>query len=93
VISGHIEERHVDTRDQVLQIFEGQIAARDDEVWPQCVELISVKRFVDLVGDGENSRQARISRRTDSRAISAARAPSKPTSSPTFRTVAICGAE
>jgi hypothetical protein len=93
MVSWHVEKRHIGAADDVLEIVEWQVATRNDEIRPELIELVAVKRVVDFVGDRENSRQARISRRTDSRAISAARAPSNPTSSPAFKTVAICGAE
>jgi hypothetical protein len=42
VVSRHVDERNAEARDEVLEIVEGQVAARHDEVRAQRLELVSV---------------------------------------------------
>lgn len=42
VISGHVQKRHVGAADQVLEIVERQVAARDDEVGPELADLLDI---------------------------------------------------
>jgi hypothetical protein len=42
VISRYVEERHVGAADQVLEIVERQVAARDDQVRPELAELLCI---------------------------------------------------
>jgi hypothetical protein len=42
VISGHVQKGHVGAADQVLEIVEGQVAARDDEVGPELADLLGI---------------------------------------------------
>jgi hypothetical protein len=42
VVSRHIEQWHVEARDEILEVLEGQVAARDDEVRPERLKLVPV---------------------------------------------------
>jgi hypothetical protein len=42
VVSGYVQERNVEAADEVLEVVERQVAAREDEVRPQCLELVPV---------------------------------------------------
>jgi len=51
VVARHIEQGLVRAADQVLEEFEGQVAARDDDVRPQVVQGFAPERLLQLVGD------------------------------------------
>ena len=91
-IAGHVQQRNVGPADQVFEIVEREVPARQDEVRRQSRELVPVERFVHLVGDCEDP-QARTSWRATRRSISAARSSSKPPTSPAFNMRAISDAE
>jgi hypothetical protein len=55
VVSGHVQDRNVEAADQVLEVVEGQVATRQDDVGPIGAEPISIKGLVDLVGDREDA--------------------------------------
>jgi hypothetical protein len=56
VVPRHVEQRHVEPADQVLEIVERKIAAAQHQVEVQAAQLVAIQRLVDLVGDGEDSR-------------------------------------
>jgi hypothetical protein len=60
VVSRHVQQRHIESRDEVLEVVEWQVAARDDEVRPERLKLVPEKKLVDFVRDRENP-QARTS--------------------------------
>jgi hypothetical protein len=55
VVPGHVQNRNVEAADQVLEVIEGKVATREDDVGPIGAEPISVKGLVDLVGDREDA--------------------------------------
>jgi len=58
VVAGHVEQRHVEPANQVLEIVERKIATAQDKLDVQRPQLVAVQGLVDLVGDGEDSRDA-----------------------------------
>jgi hypothetical protein len=63
VVARYVQQRHVETADDVLEVVPGQVSARQDDVRLEIQELVSVQALVNLVRDGENARQASTSRR------------------------------
>ncbi len=42
VVSRHVEQRHVEAGDEVLEVVEGKVTARNDEVRPERLNLVAV---------------------------------------------------
>ena len=93
MVARHVQQRHVEAADDVLEVVPGQVPAREDDVSLEIQELVPVQALVDLVRDGENAGQASTSRRNVRCLISDSRTASKPSTSPFFKMEAICDAE
>ena len=57
MVARHVEQRHIEAADDVLQVVEGKVPATKHDVGLQAVELVSVEPFVDLVRDRKDARQ------------------------------------
>jgi hypothetical protein len=57
VIARDVVKGDVEPRDEVLEVVERKVAATENQVDVQRRQPVSVERFVDLVGDGEDASQ------------------------------------
>jgi hypothetical protein len=51
VVSRHVQQRHVEAGDQELEVVEWEVSTRDDEVRPERLKLVPVKKVVYFVRD------------------------------------------
>jgi hypothetical protein len=51
VVSRHVEQRHVEAGDEILEIVEWKVSTRDDEVRPERLKLVPIEIVVDFVRD------------------------------------------
>lgn len=58
MIARHIKQRHIEPADEILQIIERQITARNDQVRTYLRQTLTVKGFVDFVRDREYAQYA-----------------------------------
>jgi len=56
VVAGDVEEGDVEPADDVLEVLEGQVAGRENQVGTEAPQLRAVERFVDLIGDCQDPR-------------------------------------
>ena len=57
MVARDIQERNVEPADQIFEVIERQVAARKNDVRAERCELFAVQRFIDFIGDCEDSRQ------------------------------------
>jgi hypothetical protein len=55
MVPRHVQQRHIEAADQVLEVIEREVAARENDVRPIRAKPVSVKSLVDLVGDREDA--------------------------------------
>jgi hypothetical protein len=55
VVAGNVQQRDVETADEVFKVIERQVPASEHQVRPQGGQLFAVETLLDLVGDGEDT--------------------------------------
>ena len=55
MIARHVQQRHIEAADDVLEIVKGKIPAAKYDVGLQTVELVSIEPLIDLVRDGKDA--------------------------------------
>lgn len=60
VVARNVKQRDVEPADEIFEIVERQVAARDDDVWSHRRQAVAIKRFVHLIGDGQYAQRCRL---------------------------------